>query len=77
MIRLLKAVPAEDVGPNSVMEMFGVYYRVRKINYHGERVTIFLQSEEEPLSYFNKDDIISVTVPRELQIEVEVKPWQN
>lgn len=74
MIRFLKGVPAEDIAPNCVMEVFGVYYRVRKINYHGENVTIFLQSEDEPLSYFIKNDIISVTVPRELQIEIEVNP---
>lgn len=74
MIRALKAVRAEEIGPNAVMEVFDVFYRVRKLNYHGDNVTIFLQDEEEPLSYFNKNDIISVTVPRDLQIEIEVKP---
>lgn len=74
MIRALKAVRAEEIGPNAVMEVFDVFYRVRKLNYHVNNVTIFLQDEEEPLSYFNKNDIISVTVPRDLQIEIEVKP---
>lgn len=73
MVRYLKAVQAEDVGPNSVLEVFGVYYRVRKLNYHGDNVTIFLQSEDESLSYFTKNDIVTVTVPRDLQIEIEVK----
>lgn len=73
MVRFLKAVRAEDIGPNSVLSIFDVYYRVRKLNYHGDNVTIFLQSEDEPLSYFTKNDIITVTVPRDLQIEIEVK----
>ncbi|EOT0230507.1 MULTISPECIES: hypothetical protein [Enterobacter cloacae complex] len=74
MVRLLKSVRADEIGPNTVMEIFGVYYRVRKLNYHGDRTTIFLQEEGEPLSYFNKNDIISVTVPCELKIDIEVKP---
>lgn len=74
MVRLLKPVRADEIGPDSVMEIFGVYYRVRKINYHGEKVTIFLQEKDEPLSYFNKNDIISVTVPCGLSIDIEVKP---
>ncbi|MDE9575471.1 hypothetical protein L2106_18955 [Citrobacter portucalensis] len=74
MVRFLKAVRAEDIAPNAVIEVFGVYYRVRKLNYHGDRLTILLQGEDEPLSYFNKNDIVSVTVPRDLEIEVEVKP---
>ncbi|HDR2893553.1 TPA: hypothetical protein I4G69_004471 [Enterobacter asburiae] len=74
MVRLFKPVRADEIGPNSVMEIFGEYYRVRKLNYHGEKVTIFLQEKDEPLSYFNKNDIISVTVPCELKIEIEVRP---
>jgi len=73
-VRLFKTVRADEIGPNSVFEVFGVYYRVRKLNYHGGKVTIFLQDEKEPLSYFVKNDIISVTVPGELEIDIEVQP---
>lgn len=73
MVRFLKSVRADKISPNSVLEVFSTYYRVRKLNYHGDSVTIFLQDENEPISYFNKNDIISVTVPRNLEIEVEVK----
>lgn len=73
MVRFLKSVRADKIAPNSVLEVFSTYYRVRKLNYHGDRVTIFLQDENEPISYFNKNDIISVTVPLNLEIDVEVK----
>lgn len=73
-VRIFKTVRADEIGPNSVIEVFGVYYRVRKLNYHGGSMTIFLQDEKEPLSYFVKKDIISVTVPCELEIDIEVQP---
>lgn len=73
-VRFLKTVRASEVQPNAVLEVFGVYYRVRKLNYHGGQVTIFLQDEKEPLSYFVKNDIINVTVPREIEIDIEVHP---
>ncbi|ELY2771014.1 hypothetical protein HIK02_15080 [Cronobacter sakazakii] len=73
MIRHLKKVRADEIGPNTVLSVFDEYYRVRKVNYHGDRTTLFLQEESEPLSYFVKNDIIEVKVPNGLEIDVEVK----
>ncbi|WP_110875942.1 hypothetical protein [Franconibacter helveticus] len=72
MIRRLKKVRAEDIGPNSVLAVFDEYYRVRKVSYRGGRTTLYLQEESEPLRYFVKNDIIEVTVPNGLGIDVEV-----
>ncbi|ELY4570482.1 hypothetical protein SM001_002292 [Cronobacter sakazakii] len=73
IIRLLKKVRADEIGPNAVLSVFDEYYRVRKVNYHGERTTLFLQEESGPLSYFVKNDTIEVKVPNGLEIDVEVK----
>ncbi|MGV2675085.1 UNVERIFIED_CONTAM: hypothetical protein PO582_06695 [Atlantibacter hermannii] len=71
-MRLLKSVKACHIGPGSVIEVFDEWYRVRKINYGRGTCTIYLQPESEPINPLVKNDVIVITVPEEINIDVGV-----
>lgn len=71
-VRLLNPTTARDIKPGNKIECFNNYYWVRYINYHGSTLTLRLQPENEPLSPLYENDVIVVTVPDDLIIDVEV-----
>ena len=71
-VHLINRTAARDVKPGDKIEVFGKFYWVRYINYHGSMLTLRLQPEDEPLSPLYENDRIVVTVPGDLMIDVEV-----
>lgn len=71
-VHLINRTAARDVKPGDKIEVFGNWYWVRYINYHGSMLTLRLQPEDEPLSPLYENDRIVVTVPGDLMIDVEV-----
>ncbi|ATW62431.1 hypothetical protein EAN16_20950 [Salmonella enterica] len=65
-------IPAGDVKPGVLATIFGEQFRLRYITYHNVgSVTLRFQPGDEPLSPFTENDVLTMTVPRTFEVEVD------